>query len=144
MPMLKEFKEFALKGNVVDMAVGIIIGAAFGAIVSSLVDDIIMPPIGLLLGGVDFSQLFLVLSGEGPFNTIEQANEAGAVTWNIGLFINAVIKFAIIAFAVFLLVKAVNRLVRKHEEKPAPVPEVPEDVKLLREIRDLLATRGES
>ena len=139
--MLKEFKEFALKGNVLDLAIGIIIGAAFGAIVSSLVDDIIMPPIGLILGGVDFSQLFVVLKGEGPYNTIAQAKEAGAVTWNIGLFINAVIKFLIVAFAVFLLVKGINtsparrppRLRRRHH--PA------EDVVLLREIRDLLARR---
>ncbi len=138
--MLKEFKEFALKGNMLDMAVGIIIGAAFGAIVSSLVDDVIMPPIGLLIGGVDFSQLFLVLDGSGDYNTIEQAKEAGAVTWNIGLFINALIKFVIIAFAVFMLIKSFNRLVRKQEEKPAEAPPPPEDVKLLREIRDLLST----
>jgi large conductance mechanosensitive channel len=137
--MLKEFKEFALKGNVLDLAIGIIIGAAFSAIVSSLVDDIIMPPVGLVLGGVDFSQLFVVLSGEGEFNTIEQAKEAGAVTWNIGLFINAVIKFLIVAFAVFLLVKAINKLVRKQEKKAAEVPKPAEDVQLLREIRDLLA-----
>ena len=89
--MLREFKQFALKGSVLDLAVGIIIGAAFTAIVSSLVDDILMPPIGLILGGVDFSQLFVVLDGEGEFNTIEQAREAGAVTWNIGQFINALI-----------------------------------------------------
>ncbi|WP_026379882.1 large conductance mechanosensitive channel protein MscL [Afifella pfennigii] len=142
--MLKEFKEFTLKGNVVDMAVGIIIGVAFGAIVSSLVDDIIMPPVGLLLGGADFSQLFFVLSGEGAYNTVEQAKEAGAVTWNIGLFVNALIKFFIVALAVFLLVKAVNRLMRQREEKPAPAPEVPEDVKLLREIRDLLSERRDA
>jgi large conductance mechanosensitive channel len=139
--MLKEFKEFALKGNMLDMAVGIIIGAAFGAIVSSLVDDVIMPPIGLLIGGVDFSQLFLVLDGSGDYNTIEQAKEGGAVTWNIGLFVNALIKFVIIAFAVFMLVKAFNRLMRKQEEKPAEAPPPPEDVTLLREIRDLLAGR---
>lgn len=137
--MLKEFKEFALKGNVLDMAVGIIIGAAFGAIVSSLVDDVIMPPIGLLLGGVDFSQLFVVLKGSGDYNTIAEAQEAGAVTWNIGLFINAVIKFVIVAFAVFMLVKAFNRVMRKQEEKPAAPAAPPEDVTLLREIRDLLA-----
>ena len=137
--MLKEFKEFALKGNVLDMAVGIIIGAAFGAIVSSLVDDIIMPPIGLILGGVDFSQLFVVLDGNGNYNTIAQAKEAGAVTWNLGLFINAIIKFVIIAFAVFLLVKSFNRLLRKQEEKPAESPPPPENVQLLRQIRDLLA-----
>jgi large conductance mechanosensitive channel len=139
--MLKEFKEFALKGNVLDLAIGIIIGAAFGAIVSSLVDDIMMPPIGLVLGGVDFSQLFVVLSGDGDYNTIEQAKEAGAVTWNIGLFINAVIKFLIVAFAVFLLVKAINRLTRKQEQEAPEVPPPSEDVLLLREIRDLMARR---
>ena len=139
--MLKEFKEFALKGNVLDLAIGIIIGAAFGAIVSSLVDDIIMPPVGLILGGVDFSQLFVVLKGDGDYNTIEQAKEAGAVTWNVGLFINAVIKFLIVAFAVFLLVKAINRLTRKQEAKAPDAPKPAEDVVLLREIRDLLAKR---
>ncbi|WP_067339467.1 large-conductance mechanosensitive channel protein MscL [Stappia indica] len=142
--MLKEFKEFAVKGNMVDMAVGIVIGAAFGAIVSSLVDDVIMPPIGLLIGGVDFSQLFLVLSEgttPGPYLTIEAATAAGAVTWNIGLFINAVIKFLIISFALFMVVKVINRL---RNEKPAapPAPPAPsrEEV-LLTEIRDLLKTR---
>lgn len=139
--MLKEFKEFALRGNMLDLAVGIIIGAAFGAIVSSLVDDIIMPPIGLILGGVDFSQIFVVLKGEGDFNTIQQAKEAGAVTWNIGLFVNAVIKFLIVAFSVFLLVKAINKLTRRQEVKaPAAPPPPAEDVQLLREIRDLLAS----
>lgn len=140
--MLKEFKEFALRGNMLDLAIGIIIGAAFGAIVSSLVDDIIMPPIGLILGGVDFSQIFVVLKGEGDFNTIQQAKEAGAVTWNIGLFINAVIKFLIVAFSVFLLVKAINKLTRKQEAKAPEAPPPAEDVKLLREIRDLLARPG--
>ena len=139
--MLNEFKEFSLKGNVLDIAIGIIIGAAFGAIVSSLVDDIIMPPIGLILGGVDFSQLFVVLKGEGDYNTIEQAKEAGAVTWNIGLFINAVIKFLIVAFAVFLLVKAINRLVRKQEQQKPEAPPPAEEVVLLREIRDILGAR---
>jgi large conductance mechanosensitive channel len=139
--MLKEFKEFALKGNVLDLAIGIIIGAAFTAIVSSLVDDILMPPIGLVTGGVDFSQLFVVLKGEGDYNTVEQAKEAGAVTWNIGLFINAVIKFLIVAFAVFLMVKAINRLVRRQERQAAEAPKPAEDVVLLREIRDLLASR---
>lgn len=138
--MLKEFKEFAVKGNMIDMAIGIVIGAAFGAIVSSLVDDVIMPPIGLLLGGVDFSQLFVVLDGEGSFNTIEQAKEAGAVTWNIGLFINAIIKFVIIALALFMVVKAMNKLQRQAEEEPPAAPvEPPADIKLLQEIRDLLA-----
>jgi large conductance mechanosensitive channel len=131
-----------LKGNVMDLAIGIIIGAAFTAIVSSLVDDIIMPPVGLITGGVDFSQLFVVLDGEGEFNTIAQAKEAGAVTWNIGLFINAVIKFLIVAFAVFLLVKAINRLTRKQEQKAPDAPKPAEDVVLLREIRDLLARRA--
>src|SRR5918994_5096587 len=142
--MLKEFREFALRGNVLDMAVGIVIGAAFGVIVSSLVDDIIMPPIGLVLGGVDFSQLFVVLSGEGPFNTIEQAKQAGAVTWNIGLFINALIKFLIIAFALFLVVKGFNSLRGLQARPPtapaAPAPPPRSEI-LLEEIRDLLAKR---
>jgi len=139
--MFKEFKEFVMRGNVMDLAIGIIIGVAFGAIVSSLVDDIIMPPVGLILGGVDFSQLFVVLKGDGPYNTVAQAKEAGAVTWNVGLFINAVIKFLIVAFAVFLLVKAINKLTRKQEAKAPDVPKPSEDVVLLREIRDLLARR---
>jgi large conductance mechanosensitive channel len=138
--MLQEFKEFAMRGNVLDMAIGIVIGVAFGAIVSSLVDDIIMPPIGLVLGGLDFSQLFVVLSGEGEFNTIEQAKEAGAVTWNIGLFVNALVKFAIIAFALFIVVKAVNRLRQLQEAAPAPPPPAKPSRQevLLEEIRDLL------
>ncbi len=139
--MLKEFRDFALKGNVLDLAVGVIIGLAFGAVVSSLVDDIIMPPIGLILGGVDFSQLFVVLKGGDNYNTIAQAKEAGAVTWNVGLFINAIIKFLIVAFAVFLLVKAFNRIVRREAAKPPETAKIPEDVALLREIRDLLAGR---
>ncbi|MDH3195929.1 MAG: large conductance mechanosensitive channel protein MscL [Hyphomicrobiales bacterium] len=136
--MLKEFKEFAMKGNMLDMAIGIVIGAAFGAIISSLVDDVIMPPIGLLLGGVDFSQLFVVLKGEGSFATIQQAQEAGAVTWNIGLFINAIIKFLIIAAALFMVVKGVNAMRKQEEEAPAEPAPPPEDVVLLTEIRDLL------
>lgn len=139
--MLKEFKEFALRGNVLDLAIGIIIGAAFTAIVSSLVDDIIMPPIGLITGGVDFSQLFVVLKGDGTYNTVQQAKDAGAVTWNIGVFINAIIKFLIVAFAVFLLVKGINTLTRKKAPPPPPPAPPPEDVVLLREIRDLLARR---
>jgi len=139
--MWKEFREFALKGNVVDLAVGIIIGAAFTAIVSSLVDDIIMPPIGLLTGGVDFSQLFVVLKGDGTYNTVQQAKDAGAVTWNIGMFINAIIKFVIVAFAVYLLVKAINTVTRKKPAAPPPPAAPPEDVVILREIRDLLARR---
>jgi large conductance mechanosensitive channel len=140
--MLKEFRDFALRGNVLDLAIGIIIGAAFTASVSSLVEDIILPPIGLITGGVDFSQLFVVLKGDGTYNTIQQAKDAGAVTWNIGVFINAVIKFLIVAFAVFLLVKAINTAVRKKQAPPPEPPKTPEDVVLLREIRDLLARRA--
>jgi large conductance mechanosensitive channel len=137
--MLKEFKAFAMRGNVVDMAVGIIIGAAFGSIVKSLVDDVIMPPIGLLLGNVDFSELFFVLkegAAAAPYATLAAAKEAGAVTLNYGLFVNAVVSFTIVAFAVFLLIRTINRL--KTEEPAAPPPEPAEDVLLLREIRDSL------
>ncbi len=124
MGMMKEFREFAVKGNVVDMAVGIIIGAAFGTIVKSLVSDVIMPPIGLLLGNVDFSNLFVVLKQgvpPGPYAALADANTAGAVTINYGMFINTIISFLIVAFAVFLLIRNINRLKRK-EEAPAPAP----------------------
>jgi large conductance mechanosensitive channel len=120
--MLKEFREFAVKGNVVDMAVGIIIGAAFGAIVKSLVDDVIMPPIGVVLGGVDFGDFFFVLkqgTPAAPYETLEAARTAGAATLNYGLFINAVIAFLIVAFAVFMLVKSINRLRREEPAAPA-------------------------
>jgi len=139
--MLKEFKEFAMRGNVVDMAVGIIIGAAFGRIVDSLVKDLIMPPIGLLLGKVDFSNLFVILkegTTPGPYFTVDAAQKAGAVTFNYGMFINNVITFLIVAFAVFLLIRAINQLRRKEEEQPAAPPAPPEEVVLLREIRDAL------
>jgi len=139
--MLKEFREFAVRGNVVDMAVGIIIGAAFGKIVDSLVKDLIMPPIGLLLGKVDFSNLFAVLregAQAGPYLSVEVAQKAGAVTFNYGLFINTVISFLIVAFAVFLLIRAINRLKRQEEAKPAAPTVTPEEVVLLREIRDVL------
>jgi large conductance mechanosensitive channel len=120
--MLKEFREFAVRGNVVDMAVGIIIGAAFGAVVKSMVDDLLMPPVGLLLGGVDFTNLFATLR-EGktpaPYATLGQAKEAGAVTVNYGAFVNNVVSFLIVAFAVFLVVRAVNALRRKQEPAPA-------------------------
>ena len=119
--MLKEFKEFAMRGNVVDMAVGIIIGAAFGTIVKSLVADIIMPPIGLLLGNVDFSNLFIILkqgATAGPFATIAEAQKAGAVTINYGMFVNTIISFLIVAFAVFLLIRALNKLQREEEAPP--------------------------
>lgn len=138
MGMMKEFREFAVKGNVVDMAVGIIIGGAFGTIVSSLVADIIMPPIGLLLGGVDFTDLFIVLRGEGEFSTLAEAQAAGAVSINYGVFINQLVSFLIVAFAVFLLVRTINRLKRQQAvEEAAPAP-TPEEVVLLREIRDSL------
>ncbi len=116
--MLKEFKEFALRGSVLDLAIGIIIGGAFGTIVNSFVADILMPPIGLLLGNADLSNLFLNLSG-GQFDTLAAAEEAGAVTINYGLFINSLVDFVIIAFALFLIVRQVNRLQRKAEEAPA-------------------------
>jgi large conductance mechanosensitive channel len=141
MGMVKEFKEFAVKGNVVDMAVGIIIGGAFGTIVKSLVADVIMPPIGLLLGGVDFSNLFMVL-GEGSYESLDLAKEAGAATINYGVFINNVISFLIVAFAVFLLIKGINSMKRKEEEKPAPPPGPSAEEKLLTEIRDVLKARG--
>jgi large conductance mechanosensitive channel len=122
--MFKEFKEFAMKGNVVDMAVGIVIGAAFGAIVKSVVSDIIMPPVGLLLGNVDFSNLFFIIkegATAGPYPTVAEAQKAGAVTVNYGLFLNSIISFIIVAFAVFLVVKGINNL-RRQQETPAPVP----------------------
>jgi large conductance mechanosensitive channel len=120
--MFKEFKEFALRGNVVDMAVGIIIGAAFGTIVKSLVSDVIMPPIGLLLGNVDFANLFIVLragTAAGPYATIADAQAAGAVTLNYGIFINTIISFVIVAFSVFLVIRRINRLKKQEEEAPA-------------------------
>ena len=140
--MWREFRDFAMRGNVIDLAVGIIIGAAFTTIVNSLVNDLIMPPLGLLIGGVDFSNFFVTLKG-GAYPTIEAAKAAGAVTVNYGLFINAVIRFLIVAFAIFILVKQINRL--KAEEptpEPAPPPEPPRQEVLLAEIRDLLKARS--
>ena len=138
--MLKEFREFALKGNMVDLAVGIVIGAAFGAIVSSLVDDIFMPIIGILIGGIDFSTWFVPLADTKgiAYNTIAAAKEAGIPTLNIGLFINAIVKFVIIAFALFLVVKAMNSMKRKQEAAPPAPAMLPADIVLLTEIRDLL------
>jgi large conductance mechanosensitive channel len=121
--LLSEFRTFAVRGNVVDMAVGIIIGAAFTSVVNSLVNDLLMPPLGVLVGGVDFQNLFVVLragTGPGPYATLEAAREAGAVTLNLGLFVNALISFTLVAFAVFLLVRAVNRL--RAKETPPPPP----------------------
>jgi large conductance mechanosensitive channel len=120
--MLKDFKEFAMRGNVVDMAVGIVIGAAFGTVIKSLVADVIMPPIGLLLGNVDFSNLFIILKAgkvAGPYISLAAAQAAGAVTLNLGLFINTIVSFVIVAFAVFLLVRGINQLRREQEAPPA-------------------------
>jgi large conductance mechanosensitive channel len=133
MGMLKEFKEFAVKGNVVDMAVGIIIGAAFGKIVSSLVGDVVMPPIGVVLGGVDFSSLVV---------TIKQATEgAPAVVISYGKFIQTIVNFTIVAFAMFIVIKSINAMKRKEEEAPKAPAEPPAQEKLLTEIRDLLKQR---
>jgi large conductance mechanosensitive channel len=143
--LLKEFREFAVKGNVVDLAVGVIIGGAFGTIVTSLVNDVIMPPIGLLLGGVDFKDFFVVLK-EGakaapPYATLAAAKAAEAVTLNFGQFLNAIINFVIVAWAIFLLVKGINRLRREQEAAPPPpAPPARQEV-LLEEIRDLLKSR---
>src|SRR5437899_2701049 len=139
--MWREFRDFAMRGNVIDLAVGIIIGAAFTTIVNSLVNDILMPPLGLLLGGVDFSNFFVTLKGNSQA-TLEAAKAAGTVTINYGLFINAIIRFVIVALAIFILVKQINRLQR--EEPPAePAPPEPSRTELLlTEIRDLLKARG--
>lgn len=145
--MLKEFQEFALKGNVLDMAVGIVIGVAFGTIITSLVNDVLMPPIGMLLGGVDFSELYFVVSAAeavpGPYSSLAAAREAGAVVIAWGLFANAIISFVIVAFAVFMLVRSFNKLRRAagpetEEEAPPGAPEVSAEERLLGEIRDLL------
>jgi large conductance mechanosensitive channel len=135
--MIKEFREFAVKGNAFDMAVGIIIGGAFGKIVSSLVNDLIMPPIGRLLGNVDFTSLFINL-GSASYESLAEAQKAGAPTLNYGAFLQTVVDFVIVAWAVFMVVKVINSLRKKEEAKPAP-PEPPapsEEVLLLREIRD--------
>lgn len=136
--MFKEFKEFAMRGNVIDMAVGIVIGMAFGRIVSSFVDDVIMPPLGLLIGNVDFSNLFVNL-GEGEFATVIAAEDAGAPILKYGVFIQTLLDFVIVAFAIFMVVKLMNRLQRQEEASPPPAPPEPSDeVKLLTEIRDAL------
>jgi large conductance mechanosensitive channel len=137
--MLKEFKEFAMKGNLVDMAVGLTLGVAFGALAASFVADVFSPPLGLILGGADFSALFAVLregTTPGPYPSIEAAKEAGAVTLNYGLFVNALINFLIVAFAMFMVVKGMNRL--RRQQPPAPPPGPTPDQQLLAEIRDLL------
>ena len=139
--MLKEFKEFAMRGNVTDMAVGIIIGAAFGKIVTSLVNDVIMPPIGLVLGNVDFSDLFLNLGG-GSYDTLAAAEEAGAPIIKYGMFVNAILDFLIVAFAIFMVIRVLNKLKRKEEAAPAAAPAPTTDQKLLTEIRDVLKAQS--
>ena len=141
MSVLKEFREFAVKGNVVDLAVGVIIGAAFGKIVNSLVTDVIMPPIGLLLGGIDFSRFALVLK---PASVDAAGKAVAPVLLRYGVFINTAIEFAIVAFAVFLLVKAINAARREQAAAPAPPPAPPPQEVLLAEIRDLLRTQRRS
>ena len=137
--MLKEFKEFAMRGNVIDLAVGIIIGAAFGRIVTSLVNDIIMPPIGLLMGNVDFSNLFVNLDMSQSFASVAEAEAAGAPIIKYGMFINTILDFVIVAFVIFMVIRGINRLQRKREAAPpGPPPPPPADVQLLTEIRDLL------
>ena len=137
MSMVKEFKEFAMRGNVIDLAVGIIIGAAFGKIVSSVVQDVIMPPIGLLTGGVDFSQLYINLSGT-VYETLAKATEAGAPVIKYGAFLQTVIDFIIIAFVIFMMVRALNSMKKKQVEAPAAPPAPSAEEVLLTEIRDLL------
>jgi large conductance mechanosensitive channel len=137
----REFKEFALRGNVVDLAVGIIIGVAFGAVVNSLVADVIMPPLGLIVGNVDFSNLFINLSGQ-DYPSLAAAREAGAPVIAYGSFINVVINFIVVAFAIFLLVKGMNQLRRKQEQAPEEIPAPPRQEILLEEIRDILKARA--
>jgi large conductance mechanosensitive channel len=136
MKIFQEFKAFAMRGNMIDLAVGIVIGAAFTGIVNSLVSDLINPIIGAVIGGTDFSNYFVVMSGGGPFATLADAQAAGAATLNYGLFINAVIRFLVVALALFILIKQINRLIGT--AKPAEAPPTPEEVLLLREIRDSL------
>ncbi len=143
--MLKEFREFAMKGNLVDMAVGLTLGAAFGLFAASFVADIFSPPLGLLLGGVDFGNMFIVLrdgmKAAGPYESLAKAKEAGAVVISYGQFINAAINFLIVAFAMFMIVKGMNTMKKKEAAAPAPPPTPTPDQKLLAEIRDLLKAR---
>ena len=138
---IQEFKEFAMRGNVVDLAVGLVVGAAFGAIVNSLVNDVIMPPIGLVMGNVDFSDLFINLSDQ-EYASLAAARDAGAPVIAYGAFINALINFVIVAFAIFLVIKGMNRLRRKQEQAPEETPVPPRQETLLEEIRDLLKARA--
>jgi large conductance mechanosensitive channel len=138
--MFKEFRDFIARGNVIDLAVGIVIGSAFTAIVKSLVNDVVMPPIGLILAGVDFSSLFVPLDGK-SYESMAAATEAGAATLNYGLFINAVISFLIVAWVVFLIVRSINKMKKAEEEAPKEDPAPPREEVLLEEIRDLLKTQ---
>lgn len=141
MSFIKEFKDFAMKGNVVDMAVGVIIGGAFGKIVTSLVNDVIMPPIGLLVGGVNFSSLYINLSTT-SYNTLEEALKAGAPILKYGAFLQTIIDFLIVAVAIFSMIKLLNSMKKKKEEAAPVAPAViPEDIKLLKEIRDALVKK---
>jgi large conductance mechanosensitive channel len=143
--VLKEFRDFAMRGNVLDLAVGVVLGASFGTIVKSLVDDVIMPPLGLLIGGVDFSNIFITLKAGAkaapPYATLADAKAAGATTMNLGVFVNTIISFLIIALAIFLVVRAANRLMAQKEAKPAPPPEPTKSEVLLTEIRDAIKAR---
>ena len=136
--MLKDFKAFVMRGNVLDLAVAVVVGGAFNKIVTSFVDDVLMPPLGLLLGRVDFRDKFIDLSGQHPA-TLAQAQQMGAAVWRYGLFINAIVNFLIVAFAIFLVVRAINRVRR---QEPPPPAETPRQEVLLAEIRDLLKSRG--
>ncbi len=135
--MIQEFKEFAMRGNVIDLAVGIIIGGAFGKIVTSMVNDMLMPLIGLIMGKISFANLFVALDGK-SYPSLAAAKEAGAAVIPYGLFVNSVIDFVIVAFCLFVIIKVINQLKRKEEAAPAPAAEPPAEVKLLTEIRDLL------
>jgi large conductance mechanosensitive channel len=142
MPILAEFRKFAMRGSVIDLAVGVVVGAAFTGIVNSLVKDIITPPIGLLLGGIDLSNFFFELKGKAGIATLKAAQDAGAVTINYGAFLNSILNFLIVAFVLFLVVRQLNKLTAPKEEPPPPPAPPAEDTELLREIRDLLRARA--
>ena len=136
MNLFQEFKKFAMRGNAIDLAVGVVIGAAFSAIINSLVKDLINPPLGLLIGGIDFANFFIVLKGAGPYPTLKAAQDAGAVVLTYGLFVNAVINFLIVAAVLFVILRQINKLTTPKDLPGEPPP--PPDIQLLREIRDIL------